>query len=246
MTRPVHPYQNGLDRFTGVLWLPNAAGTGAGIGPQWTADGGTIALATPSVGIVSQLRRTTFFNSAANQAQGPRLNVAAERGFYRTTGGSGGGWYMSTIFTIEAWAANNARLFVGMADSTAGQCVNADMAGQAGEMIGLYHDTADGANVLSILTKGFSGVAKTAFETQVATLAAGQGFQWEMWNFPGQLLTFCRLTSLNTGSRVCYQATSEGPNSNTMLQPAVQMNPAGNASANGFGIGVANILVAQK
>lgn len=263
MTRLPHGYQPGLDRFYGSLWLPSATGLNEnGLGPAWLCDvgGAGASLATITGGQVNQFRRTVVPCSAINQPLGPRLNDATAR-VYKSTGGGSGGFYFSATFSLEAWTAGS-RLFVGLCNTTAGIVCASDLAGQAGEITGLYRDTADTGNTLSLLVKGTSASTKIAPSDTFnggPNWVTGQGFRFEMWAFPHSLKCFARLCSLNTlnttpppnppnppnpEAMVLSFDSFDGPNANTMLQPQVQLNSAGNAA--GVSLGVMNILLQPR
>lgn len=238
--RPAHPYQLGLDRFHGILWLPSALGTNdQGLGPAWLADSNpatTLLAPTATISGVTQFRRNQFTCNANNQAMGPRINNAEGRIVSRSNGGRMG-FHFSTMFMLENWVAGS-RLFVGLSDAAAGQVVNADLAGQAGQSIGLFRESTDVSNDIFLLTN--DGTNKNKFAPNTvrnggATIATGQAFIFEMWNIPDSTITYCRLASMNFSAPkfdtiVDFWQRSEGPAVNTFLQPSVQLNSVGNTT----------------
>jgi hypothetical protein len=205
-----------------------------------------VSQATPVVtNIATALRRTLFATSGAGQHVGVALNGASDRQFFRSSGVSDrGGWYFAATFMIDVWPGNASRLFVGMCDATAGNVCLADVAGQAGEIIGLYHDTADNGTTFSTLTKGVSASTKNALTAVNGgpVIATGQAFLWEMQIYPGTSLVYCSLKSINSGLLVASNQTGSGPNISTLVGPQVEL---GNAAAGAGTLGLANILVGR-
>lgn len=250
MTRPASHWQRGLQHFNGVLFLPSSGtdGAGKGLGTAWTTDtaavGITIAHATPGTAIDTQMKRTTYTNVAgtADQELGPRLSAATDKQFWFGNAAGLGGFYFSAIFRVETWNSDGGRLFVGLSNSANPVCISDTVPNHT---IGLWHDSTDGANVLSIVTKAATGTTKDAITG--ATLAAGQAFLWEMWAFPfgiSVINTQCRLTSINTGQKIQFNSIGGGPTTATMLAPQCQMSNGADTTVSHYSISVANIYCA--
>lgn len=264
MNRPAEQYLDGLQNFSGALFLPGtgADGTGTGgIGVPWFPGTGAAATnpAPTTTNLATQLKRTIYASGGAAQELGPRLNNAADFQWWRGNANVAvvgfptivyaglGGFYFCATFMIEAWNNNAGRLFVGMSASANPICLQ-DLAGVPANTFGLYHDTADGANILSYVHCPSTGPpnATKALAIAGATLAAGQAFRWEMWHFPNSdsITNLCmRLTSVNTGAKIYYNSFGGGGATiAAMLGPQCQMSPGADAVAGHFSIGVANIL----
>lgn len=260
MSRQSHPFQMGLHGFTGDLWLPNAAGDGAsGLGSAWEPLG-TLTQPTPTnTDIGTVLKRTRFANviTTLNQPLGVRKVHASDFRFWRGGTSGLGGFYFSAIFGVEKWRDNTGRLFVGLASSAAGDVAVSDA--PAGDFVGLWHKSTDGANVLSIARQGNGAIGEDALTgtggSAAPTLAAGQVYRWEMWaeSFAGYV--GYRLSSISASTKLWvknsqgeFSAGSESkPRSTILMAPYCRMNNGGTIpAADDFAISVANILVTAE
>ena len=242
--RPANPNQRGLQTFAGVMFLPNtgAVGTGAGLG-VWNVTGApTITHPAPtSTSLATQFSRTVYTEIGAtnNQVLGP---VGANYQFWKGNAANMGGFYFAAMFTIDAWNNDAGRLFVGLASAAAGTPVNADAWPAGSDGCGLWHDSTMGANVLKFLHVD-NGTMDTSQAVTGATLAAGQGFLWEIWGYPNQqsvINTNHRLTSINTGLKIDWNVIGGGPRIGVFCAPQVTMSNGTDATAGHFGIGVIN------
>jgi hypothetical protein len=196
------------------------------------------------------MKRTMYANDAvANRILGPALAGAADYQFWRgNVPGDDmyGGFYFAVQFTIEAWLNNTGRLFVGLASAAAGNVANVDTAGIVGDCVGLYHDTTEGANILNLVYRNNVTTSKNAITG--ATLAAGQGFLWEMWQEPNSSILATKLSSLTTGAKIFYTQISSltTPRVNIFMAPQIHMANAANAGAGNFAIGVVSAYISQQ
>jgi hypothetical protein len=240
-------HQRGLHRHFGTWWAPNASADGSSMGAKWTGQGTVTHPAPANTNAATQLRCTMWANAAANTDVGLRCNDASDLQFWAGNAIGLGGWYFAATFRIETWFANSGRLFVGMCNSNTGQVVNDVFS--ATDVIGLWHDTTMGANVLKLAARK-NGVNGTFIDFTTFTLAAGQAFRFEMsqpGNFEAAGET-CQvravLTSINTGDSSRQLAIFGDAYRNTVfLAPQVQVSSGADATANRFAIGVANVYV---
>jgi hypothetical protein len=249
MSRPLHPFQPSLYDFNGLLWLPNGVdGTGRGLGSAWTvAAGNTVTHPAPAnTNFVTQLKRTIYANDGTtNRTLGAYLLGTHDFQFWRGNSDRLGGFYMSVMFSINAWANNAGRLFIGLADSVSGLVADSDTV--AGDIVGLWHDSTMGANVLKLMSR--DGTTKTEQDITGVTLAAGQGFLWEMWGEPNPTdnIMGTKLTSLNTGAKIQYiQISTNSPRNTIMMAPQVHMSNGADTTPNNFSIGIMEIYLSQQ
>jgi len=271
--RPTSQWQLGLQNFNGVLFQPNSSTAGGnGLGGVWTTDtaavGITVAHATVGTAYDTQLKRTTYANvgGTANQELGPRLAAAGDYQFWMgndtTNHAYLGGWYMSAIFRIGTWSGagsgTDGRLFVGLTGDT-NPVVTQDTV--RNNTIGLWHDGADGQDVLSLVTRDAGAVGTTKLQLTAHSgavspavnasgiLASGVTLLWEMWAFPssvGTINTNCRLSKFDSSTqavtKIVWNAQGGGPVNTVMLAPQVQMSNGGTDTiAAHYKIEVANV-----
>jgi len=269
--RPMSHWQRGLQHFNGALFQPDSATAGGqGLGGVWTTDtaavGITVAHATVGTAFDTQLKRTTYANvgGTANQELGPRLAATGDYQFWMGNDANHdylGGWYFSTIFRIGTWSgagsgADDGRLFVGLTGD-ANPVVTTDTV--RNHTIGLWHDSTDTQDVLSLVTKAAAGTTKlqlTAHSGAVSPavnapgiLASGVTLLWEMWAFPssvGTINTNCRLSQFDATNKyvteIVWNAQGGGPTNTVMLAPQVQMsNGPTDTTAAHYKIEVANV-----
>jgi hypothetical protein len=260
--RPTTPWQRGLQHFNGALFVPNSVdGLGTGLGGQWTTGTGNITHATVGTAYDTQFKRTIYKNAGnANDELGPRLSRAGDYQFWLGNDKYLGGWYLSAIFRIEAWnAENTARLFIGMTANAAAICTSDTVPTHT---CGLWHDTTDGQDVLNFVFRSSGAADKTTSVTTHALnpgiLAAGVTLLWEMWAFPNGMNvinTNWKLSQFdvsldshsepsNRVKRIKWQETGNMINSVAqMMAPQVQMSNGAETVANRFGMSVANVYV---
>jgi hypothetical protein len=226
-----------------VIFTPQSAavGTGSTFGVTWQSNG-TVTHPTPTAGIVNQMHRTRYANvvTTQNQVLGPKVNTADGNSFWRGNAAGLGGFFYYARFSIELWPANTVRLFVGLSSSITGVVASDTV---TGDVIGLWHDTTDGANVLSLVTRDNVTTTKTAITG--ATLAAGQAFDFYMFASPNDTKIYYRIESVNTGAVIQEgTVTTTIPRNTIFMGPQVQMsNGTANTTANTVGIGVARVYI---
>ena len=227
-----------------VFWTPNTGtvGTGVTFGSFFTSAG-TVTHPTPSAGITNQIRRTRWANvvTTTNQELGTKAVGTGLLQFWRGNAAGLGGFFFACRFIIGLWPANTCRLFVGLASATGSMVASNTL---AGDLVGLWHDTTDGANVLSLATMNNVSSAKTAITG--ATLAAGQGFDFYLWGAPNGSLIGYRLVSLNTATEI-VNTTFNGatiPRNTIFMGPHVTMsNGTANITANTVAIDLARLYI---
>jgi len=264
VTRPSSPWQRGLQHFNGVLFLPNSVdGTERGLGSAWTTGGGTITHTGGSTAFDTQLKRTIYTQvvTTTNQELGPRLSLAGDYQFWMGNDTTNhdylGGFYMSAIFRIGAWAADTGRLFVGLTGSANPMCISDT---ELANTLGLWHETTDTQDQLFMVavTNG-AAVTKTQLTAHSGAvspvvnapgiLAAGVTLLWEMWAFPssvGTVNTNCRLSKFDATTKavteVVWNAVGGGPLNTVMMAPQCQMsNGTADTTAGHYAIEVANV-----
>jgi hypothetical protein len=250
--RPNDKWQKGLWNFNGMLFVPNGLnGNGSSLG-AWAVDtGNTITHPNPTgTSKATQIRRTMYANDGTNnRSLGVRGITATDAAFWRgnsTVTPFLGGFYLAATFTIEAWADNTGRIFVGLS-ANATPVVIADAAPV--DCVGLWHSSVEAANTFVIITRGSGAETKTAF-TSAANLVVGQGYLYEMWTYPASASLTAniahRLTNLNTGAKIAFLSNTLGPQAATFMSPQVQMSNGAGASAGtpgAFAIGIGGVLV---
>jgi len=243
-------FQNNLGQFTGVLWLPSAAGTGdQSLGPIWTKTG-TLAQPTPTVSRLSGwLKRTTFASSGASQEIGVKQTANSDCAFWVGDSLSYGGFYFAATFRLDTYggsagATNSTRLFVGLASNAAGAVCLLDSANVIGDAIGLYRDSNDLVNVVRVLCRKGSGTtAKRALTSTNGgpIIDSGQGFLFEMFCPPNSNRVNCVLTSLNTGLIVGQVTCTNDMTTTAFMAPQVEV---GNGTSGACTLGISNVYAA--
>jgi len=271
--RPVTEWQRGLQYFNGVLFLPSSGtdGAGKGIGTPWTTGAGTVAHPVPGTAFDTQFKRTTYTQvvTTTDQELGPRLSAASDYQFWLGDKRFCGGFYMSTVFRIEAWNNDSGRLFIGMTAGANSNCITSTLQNNS---MGLWHTNTDGANVLNFVTRDNIGAEASQVIADathaVGSLAAGNTFLWEMWHYPNaispaaagmtgitvnwklSLFDTANSTDSKPANRVKKLSWNENTFTNSaavltkMFAPQVQMSNGADTTAGHFGIGIANIYVA--
>lgn len=271
--RPTVPWQRGLWFFDGHLFVPSSGsdGAGKGLGAAWTTGGGTVAHATPSAAFPLQWKRTTYTQvvTTANQELGPRQSLASEYAYWCGDERCMGGFYMSAIFTIEAWDDDTGRLFVGLTGDANAVCISDTVPNNT---CGLWHDSTMGQDVFWAISKNNAGTTNNTQITQHTgggtggvseydgILATGSTLMWEMWYFPNgfsEVNLCCKLSwfdttvadapdskALNRVRGIEYVQPTSLTNT-VFMAPQVQMsNGPTDTTAGHFSIGVVNIYVA--
>lgn len=243
------PMQPALYGNNVVMYMPNT-GTTAGInlGAPW-AVGTTIAHPQPTAGIYTQMKRTTSTNviTTTNQALGVSSIVSTAAQFWRGNSAGLGGFFFFARFGIETLTAgspNATRLFVGLMSGTTNILVSDTV--PAISCIGLWHDTTDGADVISLLTKNGTTATKNTLDGSPTTpYATGQGYDFYMYAKPNDSVIYYRLDNLNTATTLVDSSVSTTlPVNTTFMGPVVGMsNGTANTTASTVGIGVNRIYI---
>lgn len=229
-----------------VLFAPSSGtvGTGTGFGTVWT-PGGTVTHPTPALtapAITSQMHRTRYANvvTTTNQTLGVISTAAGLPQFWIGNAAGLGGFFFHTRFIIGLWPANTVRLFAGLT-SLATAMTTADT--QTAHYVGLWHDTTDGANVLSLVT--MNGTTRTKTAIAGATLAAGQGFDFTLFAKPNDTVINYRLVSINTGATLVDTSIATTlPADTTFMGPQVIMsNGTANTTANTTALDINRIYI---
>lgn len=232
-----------------VLYLPNTGTTAPiNLGTPW-ATSATIAHPAPTAGIYTQMKRTTSTNVVTTQniALGASSIVNTAAQFWRGNDTGLGGFFFFARFGIETLTAgspNATRLFVGLQSGTTNVLVSDTI--PAISCIGLWHDTTDGANVISLLTKDASNANKGTLNGSPTTpYSTGQGYDFYMYAKPNDSVIYYRLDNLNTGAILSEGSTSTNiPLAATFMGPVVGMsNGTANIVAGTVGIGINRIYI---
>ena len=180
-----------------------------------------------------------------------------------------GGFYMSTVFRIEAWNSDAGRLFIGLTNGANANCVSDTLQNNS---MGLFHKSTDGANILNFVTRdnvGSEASQVVADATHaVGALAAGATLLWEMWHYPNGISPAAAgMTGVTSNWKLSVFDTANGSdgkannrvkklswNENTfvnaaavltkMFAPQVQMSNGADTTAGHFSIGIANVYCA--
>lgn len=243
------PFQAALWGNNCILYLPNTGSTaGINLGAPW-AVGTTIAHPAPTAGIYNQIKRTTSTNvvTTQNQALGVSSIVSTAAQFWRGNSAGLGGFFFFARFGIETLTAgspNATRLFVGLHSGTTNILVSDTV--PAISAIGLWHDTTDGANVMSLLTKDGSTATKNTLDGSPTTpYSTGQAYDFYLYAKPNDSVIYYRLDNLNTATILSDSSISTTiPAAGTFMGPVVGMsNGTANTTASTVGIGVNRIYV---
>lgn len=190
------------------MYLPNNGTTvGLNYGLAWTT-GGTVSHPTPSStapAIYSQQKRTRWANvvTTTNQFLGLRT-ATAEKRYWRGNAAGLGGFNFHARFAVGLWPAATVRLFVGLNDSNAGWVISDTLTGNG---CGLWHDTTEAATVLNFVTRDGTTATKAAI-TLGSALAAGQTYDFWMWQAPNGGVVGYRLVDVATGTERVNTTTS--------------------------------------
>lgn len=231
-----------------VLYMPNTGTTvGLSTGTPW-AVGTTVAHPQPAAGAYNQIKRTTstMVVTTTNQLLGVSSIVSTAAQFWRGNAVGQGGFFFFARFGIETLTTGNytVRLFVGLQSGTTN--ILASDTVPAISCVGLWHDTTDGAGVLSLLTKDGTTATKNALTGSPSTpLATGQGYDFYLFCKPADSTIFYRLDDINAGTTlVDSSVTTTIPAAGTFMGPVVGMsNGAANITAGQVGIGVNRVYV---
>jgi len=243
------PIQAALWGNNTVLYMPNTGTTaGLNLGTPW-AVGTTVAHPAPTAGMYTQMKRTTSTNvvTTTNQVLGVSSIVSTAAQFWRGNSAGQGGFFFFARFGIETLTAaspNATRLFVGLQSGTTSVLASDTI--PAISCVGLWHDTTDGANTFSILTKDGTTATKNALTGSPTTpYSTGQGYDFYMFCKPNDNTIYYRLDNLNTGATlVDSSVTTTVPAATTFMGPVVGMsNGTANIVAATVGIGVNRIYV---
>jgi hypothetical protein len=243
------PFQTALYGNRVNLYLPNT-GTTAGInlGTPW-AVATTIAHPAPTAGIYTQIKRTTSTNvvTTTNQTLGVSSIVSTAAAFWRGNSAGLGGFFFFARFGIETLTAgspNATRLFVGLHSGTT-NILASDTVPAIGA-IGLWHDTTDGTDVISLLTKDSTTATKNTLSGSPTTpYSTGQAYDFYLYAKPNDSVIYYRLDNLNTETILSDSSISTTiPLNTTFMGPNVGMsNGTANTTAATVGIGVAMVYV---
>lgn len=243
------PVQAALWGNNTVLYMPNTGTTaGLNLGTPW-AVGTTVAHPAPTAGMYTQMKRTTSTNvvTTTNQVLGVSSIVSTAAQFWRGNSTGLGGFFFFARFGIEILSAaspNATRLFVGLQSGTTSVLASDTI--PAISCVGLWHDTTDGANTLSILTKDGTTATKNALTGSPSTpYSTGQAYDFYMFCKPNDNTIYYRLDDVLTGNTlVDSSVTTTVPAAGTFMGPVVGMsNGTANIVAGTVGIGVNKIYV---
>lgn len=224
------PFQPALFGKNIVLYMPNTGTTnGLNLGTPWSGLG-TISHPTPtSTNAATQMQRTRYANvvTTTNQVLGVSSIVSTAHSFWRGNAANLGGFFFFARFLIELWPATTVRLFAGLQDGTTNILASDTV---AGNVVGLWHDTTDGANVASLVTRNNTTTTKNALGGTAPTLAANQGFDFYLFCAPNGGTIFYRLDDLNANvTLVDSSHTTTLPLATAFMGPVVGMS---NGTAN--------------
>jgi hypothetical protein len=232
-----------------IIWYAPNTGTTAGInyGTPW-AVGTTIGHPAPTAGIYTQMKRTTSTNvvNTNNQVLGVSSIVSTAAALWRGNAPNLGGFFFFARFGIETLTAaspNATRLFCGLQSLTTSILASDTV---SGDVIGLWHDTTDGANVLNIVTRNNATTVKNALAGSPATpYATGQAYDFYLYCRPNDTAIYYRLDNFNTATVLSEGSISSNlPRDNIFMGPVVGMsNGTANIVAATVGIGVNKIYI---
>jgi hypothetical protein len=231
-----------------VMYMPNTSTTaGINLGTPW-AVGTTIGHPVPTPGIYSQIKRTTSTNvvTTTNQVLGVSSIVSSAAIFYRGNAPGLGGFFFFARFGIETLTAvspNATRLFVGLQSLTTSILASDTV---SGDVIGLWHDTTDGADVLNIVTRNNTTTVKNALAgSPVTPYITGQAYDFYLFCRPNDTAIYYRLDNFNTATVLSEGSISSNlPRDNIFMGPVVGMsNGTANIVAETVGIGVNKIYI---
>ena len=210
-------------------WYVANTGTTLGLntGVSWVT-GGTISHPTPSAGRYLQTSRTRWANviTNTNQQLGLIQSAVSANKYWRGNAAGLGGWFMWARFGIGLIPAATVRLFVGLTSLTTSMTASDT---PTGDFIGLWHDTTDGAAVLSLITRNNVTTTKTAIAS-VPTLAANSAFDFYLYARPNDTLIYYRLDDAVAGTTIVDTSiTTTIPTNTTFMGPQLNMS---NGTAN--------------
>ncbi len=232
-----------------VLYVPNTGTTaGLALGTPW-AVGTTVAHPQVTAGKYTQIKRTTSTNvvTTQNQVLGVSAIVSTAAQFWRGNSAGLGGFFFFARFGIETLTAgspNATRLFVGLMSGTTSVLASDTI--PAISCIGLWHDTTDGANVLSLLTKDGTTATKNALTGSPTTpYTTGQGYDFYLFAKPNDSVIYYRLDDINAGTTLVDSSVSTTLPANTAFMGPVcgMSNGTANTTAATVGIGVNRVYV---
>ena len=158
--------------------------------------GGTASHPTPTAGRINQLWRVRYPSvvTTVDQLLGWWYNSAALHKFYRGSAANTGGFYYRGKLVLDTWTTGS-RYFQGM--STAITAVAASNT-LAGDICGLWHDSAMADTVLNFITRDNTTTTSVAI-TLGAAMATGQGYELIMYCKPNDTILYYKVIDMLTG-----------------------------------------------
>jgi hypothetical protein len=238
-------FNNNIATYYPTSSTNGGTATLGGVGISWTA-GGTVSHPTPATtapASANQMHRTRYANvvTTANQTLGIISTAAGLPQFWLGNAAGLGGFFFYTRFIVELIPATTVRLFVGLT-SLATAMVATDT--PAGDYIGLWHDTTDALNAMSLIHMDNTTRVKTAI-TLTGNLTAGQVFDFWMYAPPNGSSINYRLDDLNAGTTLVDTSISTNiPRNTIFMGPQVTMsNGTANVTVTTVAIGIKSVYV---
>lgn len=235
--KPAGTHEPRLSHEQVILYLPATGtdGTGAGIGPAWTAGAGaTVSHPTPAAGFSTEFRCTRFTSpAAADKHLGVYFANADHCCAYRGNALSRGGFYFRALFKVNAIPNNSIRFFCGLSAQVGTGLATSNT--PPANSVGLWCDTTDSA-VLKLMTCDNSGTSTKTTMTNPETLTAGRLYEFILICIPNQSVVVTQLNNYADSTDGAFGTVLNSQNvsltmpSNTvMMAPQVGLGNAANA-----------------
>ncbi|MEO7397063.1 MAG: hypothetical protein ABIW84_00710 [Ilumatobacteraceae bacterium] len=243
-------FQSALFQNRILMYVPNTGGSGtgsgAGLGPIWTA-GGTVSHPAPSntaPAISNQMRRTRYANIAttADQTLGIKASASDSLNYWRGNAAGLGGFFYAARFIVELYPASTVRIFAGLAASIASYVVASNTV--INNVCGLWHDTTDpstGAGAFNFVTRDATTTTKQSITLSNA-IAAGNSYDFYMFCTPNGSTIYWRLDDIVNAVTYENSTTTTLPANTAFMGPQCSMsNGTANTAAGGTGFGIAGV-----
>ena len=249
--KPAGTHEPRLSHEQVMLYLPATGtdGTGAGIGPSWTAgSGATVSHPTPSAGFSTEFRCTRFTSpAAADKHLGVYFSNADHCCAYLGSATSRGGFYFRALFKVNAIPNNAIRFFCGLsAQVGTGLCTSNTPPANS---VGLWCDDTDSA-ALSLMTCNNSGTKTKTALTTPETLTAGRLYEFIMICNPNQSVVVTQLNNYADTSGGALGTVLNSQNANTnlpantvMMAPQLGLGNAANATGGDCSLDIMSIYL---
>lgn len=249
--KPSGAYEPRLSHEQTILYLPSTGtdGTGAGVGPAWTAGtDSVVSHPSPAAGYDTEFRRTRFTSPAsADKHLGIYFSNSDHCCAYRGSADSRGGFYFRALFRVNAIPNNAIRFFCGLSARVGSGIATSNTV--PANTVGLWCDDTDSA-ALSLVTVTSGGSATKSALTTPETLTAGRLYEFIMIANPNQSVVVTQLNNFedSTGGAFGDVLNSQNvsvtmPANTAMMAPQIGLGNSANATGGDCSVDVYSVYL---